>query len=321
MPFNWEWDAAVGIYKNHQLSPKLRKVAAAATIVAPFGRDYGIGFKAHAGQYINIMHIERLPNSPSSALQENNRIPIRKPAYGNRQIPVVEYGEGAEFTNLAEQLSVFKPSDQLQQLLKGQMEEALDSATAQAFKDGTAVKVIFTPTGLTTGTFATNGAPAAKANVGLTFDHCTQISDYLVDTLYVPPFEGDHYVGITANKNYRSLKNDRYWQEWHKYLSKGDFVFKREMGATELIRWVVCNRPLAFSNTAGTSSYLGEAVVFGDEAVARLEAEAPHLRLDNNYQSDFGRAKAVAWYGILGFGSVWDSADAGKAKIIQIGSL
>jgi len=61
--------------------------------------------------------------------------------------------------------------------------------------------------------------------------------------------------------------------------------------------------------------------VFGDEAVARLEAQAPHLRLDNNYQSDFGRAKAVAWYGILGFGSVWDSPDAGKAKIIQINSL
>ena len=164
-------------------------------------------------------------------------------------------------------------------------------------------------------------SPAAKASAGLTFDHCTQISDFLVDTYYVPPFEGEYFVGITANKNYRSLKNDRYWQEWHKYLSKGDFVFKREMGATELIRWVVCNRPLAFNNTAGTSSYLGEAVVFGDEAVARLEAEAPHLRLDNNYQSDFGRAKAVAWYGILGFGTVWDSADAGKAKIIQINSL
>ena len=149
------------------MSKKLRKVAAGACIVAPFGRDYGIGFKANAGQYINIMHIERLPNSPSSQLQENNRIPIRKPAYGNRQIPVVEWGEGTEFTNLAEQLSEFKPSDQLQMLLKTQMEEALDTATATAFKDGTAVKLIYTPTGLTTGTLATNGVAGCQGFGGV----------------------------------------------------------------------------------------------------------------------------------------------------------
>jgi N4-gp56 family major capsid protein len=319
--FNWTFDAAVGIYKNHQLSKKLRKVAAGATIVAPFARDYGIGFKAHAGQYINIMHIERLPNSPSSTLNEFNRIPIRKPAYGNRQIQVVEYGEGVEVTNLAEQLSVFAPMDQLQSALRLQMEEALDTATAKAFMDPTAVMVVFTPTGLTSGTFATGGVPTAVATAGLTFDHCTMLADYLRDTIHTPPFEGDNYVGITCNRNMRSLKNDRYWQEWHKYLSKGDFVFKGEMGMTERIRWVECNRALAFSNVAGTSSFLGEGVVFGDEAVARLEAEAPHLRYDANYQSDFGRMKAAAWYGILGFGSVWDVPNDGKAKIIHINSL
>ena len=319
--FNWEFDAAVGIYKNLQLSKNLRKLAAGATIVAPFARDYGIGFKANAGQYINIMHIERLPNSPSSTLNEFNRIPIRKPAFGNRQIKVVEYGEGVEFTNLMERLSEFKPSDQLQNLLKTQMEEALDTATAKSFMDSSAVLVVFTPTSLTTGSWATNGTPAAKATAGLTFDHCTMIADYLRDTIHTPPFEGDNFVGITCNKNMRSLKNDRYWQEWHKYLSKGDFVFKGEMGMTERIRWVECNRSLAFSNVAGTSSYLGEGVVFGDEAVARLEAETPHLRLDTNYQSDFGRVQAAAWYGILGFGSVWDVADDGKAKIIRLDSL
>jgi len=318
---NWTFDAEVGVQKNHQISQKLRKAAAGACIVAPFARDYGIGFKAHAGQYINIMRVERLPNSPSSALNEFNRIPIRKQAYGNRQIKVIEYGEGVEVTNLAEQLSVFNPMDQLQAALKVQMEEALDTATAKAFMDSDAVMVVFTPTSLTTGSWATDGTPAALATAGLTFDHCCMIADYLRDTIHCPPFEGDNFVGITCNKNMRSLKNDRYWQEWHKYLSKGDFVFKGEMGMTERIRWVECNRALAFSNVAGNSAYLGEGVVFGDEAVARLEAETPHLRYDANYSGDFGRMKAAAWYGILGFGSVYDVPDDGWAKIIRIGSL
>jgi hypothetical protein len=92
------------------------------------------------------------------------------------------------------------------------------------------------------------------------------------------------------------------------------------MGQTERIRWVECNRALAFSNVAGTSSVMGEGVVFGDEAVVRIEAETPHLRLDPNFQSDFGRTQAAAWYGVLGLGSMWNVADDGKAKIIRLDS-
>ena len=58
-----------------------------------------------------------------------------------------------------------------------------------------------------------------------------------------------------------------------------------------------------------------------DEAIARIEVETPHLRLDPNFQSDFGRTQAAAWYGILAFGSVWNVADDGKAKIVAIRSL
>lgn len=321
MPHNWTFDANLGIYKNHQLSDKLLEVAAGACKVLPFTSDHGIGFKKNAGEMVNIMHINRLPNSTSSRLEEDTRIPIRKLSWGNRAIKVVEFGEGVEYTHLMEMLAKFKPSNSLQKALKVQMEEALDTEAANSFMETAAVKLVFTPTSITGGSFATNGTPAALATVALTFDHCTVIADYLRDTIHCPPYEGDNFVGLSCNKNLRSLRQDRYWQSWHQYLQKGDFVFKGEMGMTERIRWVEVNRALAFSNTAGTSNTLGEAVVFGDEAVARLEAETPHLRLDPNYQSDFGRTQAAAWYGILGFGSVWDVADDGKAKIIRIDSL
>lgn len=317
---NWTFDAALGIYKNHQISKKLLEVSAGACKVLPFTSDHGIAFKRNAGEMVNIMHINRLPNSLSSKLEEDTRIPIRKLSWGTRAIKVVEFGEGVEYTNLMEMLAVFKPSNSLQKALKTQMEEAMDSEAAAAFMEAAAVKVVFSPTSLTGGTWAVNGTPGDLAIAPLMYDHCTLIGDYMRDTIHCPPYEGDNYVGLSCNKNLRSLKQDRYWQQWHMYLQKGDFVFKGEMGMTDRIRWVEINRSLAFSNVAGSSAVLGEAVVFGDEAIARIEVETPHLRLDPNFQSDFGRTQAAAWYGILGFGSVWDVADDGKAKIIRIDS-
>jgi hypothetical protein len=84
---------------------------------------------------------------------------------------------------------------------------------------------------------------------------------------------------------------------------------------------VEINRAMAFSNTAGTSAYLGEAVVFGDEGVAAIEVDTPHLRVQSNYQMDFGRSHAAAWYGLVALGSIWNVATDGKAKIIRVTSL
>ena len=118
----------------------------------------------------------------------------------------------------------------------------------------------------------------------------------------------------------RGLKQDNLWQSVALYLRQGDLFYRGEVGMTENIRWVECHREGAVSNTAGTSTVLGNAFVFGDEAVARVEAEAPHLRADPNYQSDFGRVHAAAWYGKLQFGSFWTTATDGQAKIIRITS-
>jgi hypothetical protein len=35
---------------------------------------------------------------------------------------------------------------------------------------------------------------------------------------------------------------------------------------------------------------------------------------------DYGRSKGVAWYGIFEFGLIWDTGNAGEAKIIHVTS-
>jgi len=317
----WIETKTVGILQNHQLSKKLLKVAAGKCLVLPFTHDHGIGVKRNAGEMVNIMHVNRLPNSPSSQLEEETGFPVRKLSWANRSLQLKAYGEGVEYSDLMEYLMAFQPSNSIQKALSDQMEEQLDSLAANAFMDPTAAKIIYTPTSLTGGSFGVTGTPAAGISaVPLTFDHCTAIVDYMRDVIHVPFYEGSNYVGLSCNKNMRSLKNDRYWQMWHMYAQKVEFAYKGEMGMTEGIRWVEVNRAMAFSNIAGTSATLGEAVVFGDEAVARLEVLAPHLRLDKNFQNRFGTVQACAWYAILAMGSVWDLADDGKAKIVRVDS-
>ncbi len=320
MPMNWTFDADVGIYKNRELSNKLLERSLGACKVLPFTADHGISFGKKRGEFINVMHVNELPELKSAQLEEDTRIPVDKITFGNRVFRVAEFGRGVEYTNLMEELGAFNPRAVLQKRLIKQMDRSLDTAGAAAFLDPTTVPVFYVPTSLTGGNWYTTGVPGVVAPVGLSFDHCTAISDYMRDIIHVPPYEGEDFVGLSCNKNLRSLKQDRLWQQVHMYLQKGDFFFMGEMGKTEMIRWVEINRAMAFSNTAGSSTALGQAVVFGDEAVARLEIETPELRADPNYQSDFGRTKAIAWYGILAFGSVWDVADDGKCKVIQIGS-
>jgi N4-gp56 family major capsid protein len=317
---NWTFDADVGIYKNNFMSKKLLELSLGKCKILPFTHDFGIGFGKNKGEYVNLMHVKELPDPTSAQLEEFNRIPIDKLQFGNRVFRMVEYGRGVEYTNLQQQLGAFNPRSILQKALTRQMERAMDTTAAKAFLDATNVLIVFTPTSLTGGSFATGGTAGALASVGLTFDHCTVLTDYLADTLHAPPYEGEDYVGLSCNKNLRSLKQDRLWQQVHLYLQKGDFFFLGEMGKTERIRWVEVNRSAAFANTVGSSTVMGEGVIFGDEGVARIEVDTPELRADPNYQSDFGRTKAVAWYGILAFGSVWNTASDGEAKIVRLGS-
>lgn len=315
---NWTFDSDIGVYKNRELSNKLLVTAVAQMKIVPFTRPWE-GFGKHKGEYVNIMHIKELPDPTSAQLEEETRIPIDKIQFGTRVIQVVEWGRGVEYTNLAEQLGKFDPKAMLQAALLRQMNRAMDTAAANAFKH-TDVKICFIPTSLTGGTFDTDGTPSTLATHNLTFDHMGVLADYLGGNIHCPPYEGEDFIMLGCRKTLRGLKSDPLWQQLHMYLQKGDLFFKGEVGKAENIRCVQVDREAAISNTAGSSTALGEAIVFGDEAVVRVDVESPQLYADPNYQSDFGRTKAIAWRGILAYASLWNTATDGEAKIIRITS-
>jgi N4-gp56 family major capsid protein len=319
---NWTFDADIGVYKNNFISNQLLLNSLGKTKIAPFARPIkGVGKFKKKGETVNIPHLKELPDPTSAQLDEDTKIPIDKLELGNRAITLVEWGRGVEYTNLAQQFGKFDPADYLQKALMRQMDRALDTSCADAFKS-TDVKVCFIPTSLTGGTFDTDGTPSTIGLVNLTFDHMGVLADYLDGDIHTPPFEGDDYVMLSCRKTLRGLKQDPQVQRIAEYLQKGDLFFKGEMFKAENIRCVQVSREAALSNSASASCTIyGEAVVFGDEAVGYVETESPQLYADPNFQSDFGRQKAIAWRGIYVYASIWNSATDGEAKIIRITSL
>jgi N4-gp56 family major capsid protein len=137
------------------------------------------------------------------------------------------------------------------------------------------------------------------------------------DTLHVPFWEKGRYIGIASVKALRGIKNDPDFAEWRKYLTPGDVLYNSEVGTVEQIRFIECNNTSALSNAVGTGSVLGEAVIFGQDAVALAEAQTPELRAA--IPGNFGLWKAVAWYGVLAFGLIWDAtATAGEARVVRV---
>ncbi len=220
-----------------------------------------------------------------------------------------------EYNNLHEELSKYNIVSPIQRKLRDQMKLTLDTAASVAFK---AAKVVFVPTSFTGGTFYTNGAAGTQGLVNLTYDHMGVIRDYLFSTIHAPYYENDNYVGIGSTKALRGLKQDPNFQRLTMYLKPGDLVYKSEVGEIEQIRWIESNHSNALSGSLGAGGILGEAVIFGEDAVALAEVETPELRAA--IPADFGRQKAVAWYGILQYGIIWDTANDGEARIVHVSS-
>lgn len=312
--FTWSFDAPTGVYKNHELSSQLRMAAIAETKFMQFVRPEP-GYGKKKGESITITRVSNITVPTNGRLSENNRIPEDELVLSTVAITVSEWGRSVPYTSLSEDLGKFNVENMIQKKLRDQMALVMDKAAAAGFKQA---KVKAIPDGISSLVFDTDGTASTAATVNLNTYHVEQIRDYMYSTLNIPPYEGDDYICLISTKGKRGIMSDPSWETWHKYTDP-KAKYMSEIGRFENIRFVEINNSAALSGSLGTGSVLGEAVFFGDDAVAMAVAEDPELRAA--MPQDFGRAKSVAWYGILEFGIVWDTANAGEAKIVHVTSL
>jgi N4-gp56 family major capsid protein len=314
MAFSWVFDAPTGVYKNHELSSNLRMAAIAECKFMQFVKPEP-GYGKKKGESITISRVSNITVPTSAALVEGTRIPEDEMSMSTQAITVVELGRAVPYNSLAEDLGKFDVEGTIQKKLRDQMALVLDGLAADAFQAG---KVKAIPTGASSLTMDTDGTASTAATSNLNVYHIEQIRDYMYSTLNIAPYEGDDYMCLISTKGKRGIMSDPAWEAWHKYTDPQN-KFKSEIGRMENIRFVEVNNTSALSGSLGTGSVLGEAIFFGDDAVAMAVAEDPELRAA--MPQDFGRSKSVAWYGILQFGQIWyDSATAGEARVVHVTS-
>jgi hypothetical protein len=242
---------------------------------------------------------------------------MRMLSFGKRSLTLTEHGEGLQFSAKLQELSKFKPDPIMRKELSSSLERSLDTEAARDGFMSTDVKICYSPTSLTGGVWSVTGAAGAVATSPLQGAHVKKISAYMRDTIHAPFYKGSKGAG----EHYVCLLLDSEVRQWQQFMQAGGMLYKGEMCEVAKIKFVEINRAMALANLSGTSTVLGEAVVFGDEAVARIEAVTPHLRLNPNFGGRFATMMAMAWWGIYAFGPVWDSASDGKAKMVKIISL
>jgi len=78
---------------------------------------------------------------------------------------------------------------------------------------------------------------------------------------------------------------------------------------------------LGNSGKIGTTSYKGEAVIFGNDPVMEVVATMEEIR--EAIPGDFGRDMALAWYYLGGFAHIWsyNSSTEPDNRVVALGSL
>lgn len=318
--FTWTFDAPTGTYKSHEMSAKLWEASVENSIFMDHVRPVD-GFGRNSGETVTLTRVGNIAEPTSPVLTESIRIPEDEFALTVRAITVEEIGRAVPYTNLSMDLSTYDLENPIQRKLRDQMRLSMDTLAATAYKSA-AVKYVPTGTaGTPTNDIAYTGTAGAAATRNIQIWDVERIRDLMFDDLHVPPLDNDDYVSVARTQAIRGLKDDDTWDEWHKYTDP-QAKFNGEVGRIEGVRFIETNHARALSKNLGSNSNMGEAVVFGEDNVAMVEAMTPELRAA--IPGDFGRSKAVAWYGIIRFDTIWDTtgstaaAVAGQARIVHI---
>ena len=313
---SWVLDAPSGVYKNHDLSSKIRMAAIKEAKFMQFVQPVE-GYGKKKGENVTITRVSNITVPSDDTLSELARIPEDTLSLSTQAISVSERGRAIPYTKLSLDLAHFDLGGAIQKKLKDQLKLSMDIKAADAFKAG---KILAVPTGISETTFETDGSASNAAVSNLNMYHVEKIRDYMFSTLNIAPYSGDDYMCILSTQAKRGLLGDPAWVDWKKYTDPAA-KYMGEIGRIENIRFVETNHTSALAENAGTGSVLGKAVFFGEDPVVMAVAEDPHLIAEENVGNDFGRSKSVAWYGIYGFGQIWsDSANAGEARVVYVTS-
>lgn len=313
--FTWTFDAPSGAYRQHEVSRQILEASIADTVFMEHARIRP-GFGRRRGESVTLPRVGAMAEQATYVVPETQDIPEHVFSMSAIDLIMQEIGSAVPYTGFAEDMSMIDLEEVIRSALQDEMSLALDTLAANACKQG---RIKYAVTGASTNNITTNGVFGATSTANMNVFHAEEISDYLYDSLKAKPAVGNDYIGIFSQRALRGVMRDPAWATWHQYTDPAA-KYNGEVGRLDKIRFIPTNHGRALGNV-GTAGVLGEGVVMGKDALAFAEARTPELYASMP-KGHAGRFRAVAWYGIVRFRLAWeDSANAGEANIVHIGSL
>lgn len=308
----WAYDAPSGVYKNHALSTKVRRQALAKTTFFKYlNPEPGYGRKK--GESVTITRILRLPLA--NRVNETDRLPGGRPAVETKQVKISEWGYKVPMTVWETDLTYFDLPNEVEAVLRDQIELTMDVMAADVFKL-TPIKYVPLSTGFN---LDTDGTPTGVSDRNISVSDLRQIHDYLSGDLKTPTFANGKYVGILSTQAARGLKNDPEYKDWlapNTAQPLLDGVLKDIEGFTLFESNNFGYERDALAKFVGTSVTTGEAVFFGADAAGLLEIQSPEIRM--GVKEDLGRFYETGWVGKLEGFHTWEKASL--ARVVHVTS-
>jgi len=312
----WVTSSLGGYLGNRKLSRTIRNAAQPLMKFRQF-----CNIKEALGKNKNdLVFFDKISNvaTAGGTLNETNTMPETQVTIQTGTIQVTERGNSVPYTGKLEALAEFDVDNIVTVALRNDEAKVLDSAVAGQFVLSQIKYACLTASSVGIFESAANNTATGSNTSTVNFDmyHLKECVDKL-KTLNVPKYDGENYICIASVNAIRGIKNHSDWTDAAKY-GDPERLFSGEVGRIEGVR--IIEETNFLSNTRGAGGAVGEAVMFGADAV--MEAVALQEEIRAKIPTDYGRSKGVAWYGILGFQKIWDRAgDSGECHIIHINSV
>lgn len=248
-------------------------------------------------------------------LVETNTVPETNFVTNQGTGTITEYGNSVGWTGKLVALGQFEVSAVTEQKLKDDQVKVLESAAGAQF---VATEFIAVMSATNSVVITTNGTATATATADLTAPNVRSIVDFMKKKLI--PKIGDGYVCIASVSSLSGMHADSGTGGWIDVSKYTDFgvknIFNGEVGQFYKLRFV--EETGYFSNTIGSGSTHGQAVIFGADNVYEAVAIPEEIRMKET--RDYGRDPGLAWVALLGFKKVWDFAVDGEQHIVYVTS-
>lgn len=254
-----------------------------------FGKGNGDAF-----QFTKTLRID----TRGGTLVETTTMPSNRIKFVKDSITVTEYGNGVQYTEKLETLSTF---DMRGQYGKGLTQDYRDVVDRDIYGKFTSAKFKAVCTNTATTIFTTNGTATITATANPSDKNIRDIVNYLKKKHTPGVGGGLDYLGVLSVEAKGGLFT--YLQAINQYTTPSK-AMNREIGKYYNVRF--SEDANAANNAIGSSTAFGEGFIFGDEAVLEAVATPEELRFE---QTDLGRSKKLAWFGIFGWKKMWDLAN------------